>query len=138
MTISLKSFDHMTLIVSDLEKTREFYVKILGMDEIPRPEFDFPGAWFQLGKMQIHATMTSEKAGIAGLGDLKATSLARGHHFAFEVESVKQVVLDLRRYDLTPVVGPRPRPDGVVQVYFQDPDDHVVEFFEPKIKQLLG
>ena len=100
------------------------------MEEVSRPDFDFPGAWFQLEGMQIHATLTSEKAGVAGLGDLQATHLSRGHHFAFEVASVEDAVGFLAAKELYPVAGPRLRPDGVTQVYFQDPDMHVVEFFE--------
>ena len=44
-SIRFQSIDHLTLIVSDLEKTREFYCDILGMKLVPRPDFDFPGLW---------------------------------------------------------------------------------------------
>ena len=48
-SLDVKSFDHVTLICADLEATRRFYVDFLGMTEVQRPAFKFPGLWFQLG-----------------------------------------------------------------------------------------
>src|SRR5262249_50070306 len=52
--IRVKSIDHVTLVVKDLERSRRFYVDVLGMREVPRPAFSFTGLWFQAGKTQIH------------------------------------------------------------------------------------
>ena len=64
--INAKSFDHVTLNCADLEQTRRFYADFLGMIQVPRPAFKFPGMWFQLGNMQIHATQASPESGKAG------------------------------------------------------------------------
>ena len=45
--IQVQSLDHVTLVVKDLEQSRRFYVDGLGMREVPRPNFSFPGSWFQ-------------------------------------------------------------------------------------------
>ena len=37
----LRSFDE--------RRAKRFYVDFLGMQEVPRPAFDFPGTWFQSG-----------------------------------------------------------------------------------------
>jgi hypothetical protein len=37
---------HVTLPVTDPERSRRFYREIVGLREIPRPAFPFPGAWF--------------------------------------------------------------------------------------------
>ncbi len=40
---------HCGLIVSDLERSRQFYGEALGLPEVPRPaNFTFAGAWFEL------------------------------------------------------------------------------------------
>lgn len=52
--IQVKSLDHVTLVVKDLELSRRFYVDGLGMREVPRPAFSFPGSWFQAGPTLIH------------------------------------------------------------------------------------
>ena len=40
---------HFSLPVTDLERSRRFYHEILGLREITRPPFDFPGVWFAVG-----------------------------------------------------------------------------------------
>src|SRR5699024_631712 len=48
------SIHHVSLPVTDLEKAKTFYGDILGLKEIERPPFDFPGAWYQIGQQQLH------------------------------------------------------------------------------------
>ena len=57
--LQVRSFDHVTIIVADVDASRQFYVDLLGMEEKPRPDFDFDGAWFEIDGVQIHATVTS-------------------------------------------------------------------------------
>jgi catechol 2,3-dioxygenase-like lactoylglutathione lyase family enzyme len=132
-SFNIRSFDHVTIIISDLAATRNFYVNLLGMTEVPRPDFDFEGAWFaadpSANRADIHATMTSELAGIAGWGDLKAKSISRGHHFAFQVDDAFACEENLRNAGVEIAVSCRPRPDGPIQMYVHDPDGHVVELF---------
>ena len=51
---NLIGFDHVTLVVSDVVSSRGFYVEQLGFQEVQRPEFDFAGAWFQIGQTMVH------------------------------------------------------------------------------------
>ncbi|MFQ5735223.1 MAG: VOC family protein, partial [Planctomycetaceae bacterium] len=37
--IRVKTLDHVTLIVADLEASRRFYCELLGMQFVPRPGF---------------------------------------------------------------------------------------------------
>src|ERR671919_549101 len=90
--IQVKSFDHVTMICADLEATRRFYVDVLGMSEVPRPAFKFPGLWFQIGSVQIHATQQSAEAGKAGWGDRGGKNVSRGHHIAFAVDDVQKAL----------------------------------------------
>ena len=126
-TISVKSFDHITLICTDLESTRRFYVDFLGLTEVPRPDFKFPGLWFQIGNTQIHATQTSPEAGLAGWGDQGGTIVSRGHHLAFAVEDVAQTLETVTLHNVRIASPLQQRPDGLKQLYLYDPDGHVVE-----------
>src|SRR6476646_2702685 len=78
--IHATAFDHVTLVCDDLEASRRFYVDLLGMTEVPRPAFKFPGRWFQLGHVQIHATQVSLEAGQPGWAPQAGTIVSRGHH----------------------------------------------------------
>ena len=47
--------NHFFLRANDIEETKDFYVKVLGFEVMPRPEFPFPGYWLGIdGKIQVH------------------------------------------------------------------------------------
>jgi len=53
--MNIRKADHMALLVANVEHARDFYIRALGMQEIPRPKhFNFPGAWLSKGNFQIH------------------------------------------------------------------------------------
>lgn len=41
--------NHVALHVADVSASVRFYSDVLKLEEIPRPAFRFPGAWFRLG-----------------------------------------------------------------------------------------
>jgi glyoxylase I family protein len=44
---------HAAVMVSDLDRSVEFYSGILGLQRIDR-SLKYPGVWYQIGNMQIH------------------------------------------------------------------------------------
>src|ERR1700676_5646041 len=85
---------HVTLPVTDLDRSKEFYRDILGLKEITRPAFPFPGAWFEIGGAQhlhliVHddATFRAHHKGID----------TRDVHFAVRVPSYTGALEFLRR-----------------------------------------
>jgi catechol 2,3-dioxygenase-like lactoylglutathione lyase family enzyme/uncharacterized protein YunC (DUF1805 family) len=129
--IRVKMIDHVTLVVKDLEQSRKFYVEILGMREIPRPAFTFAGSWFQAGKTQIHLIL--EFSGSGPAGNLLPAPLrsSRTQHLAFEVDDAEAAAKRLQDLQIPILSGPKPRPDGFIQVFITDPDGHVVELCSP-------
>ena len=45
----LGGLQHYTIEPQDLEKTKNFYVDILGLENGDRPPLDFPGYWLYSG-----------------------------------------------------------------------------------------
>jgi catechol 2,3-dioxygenase-like lactoylglutathione lyase family enzyme len=42
---SLVGLLHVAIKTADLAATRRFYIDLLGMEDFPRPDFGYPGAW---------------------------------------------------------------------------------------------
>lgn len=129
--IKVKHIDHITLVVASVDASRRFYVGLLGMSEVARPNFDFQGAWFQAGATLIHLIEEHERSGPAGFPDGVVKKSSRNHHFAFEVDNAKAAAESLKRQGIPLVDDAKERPDGAIQVFLQDPDGHVVELCTP-------
>jgi len=129
--IRVKSIDHATFVVKDLERSRRFYAQALGMRQVPRPAFSFDGMWFQAGKTQIHLILEFSRSAPAGnlLSAERRSSVSQ--HTAFEVEDAAAAVGPLKELGIPIVDGPKLRPDGYVQVFVTDPDGHVIELCSP-------
>ena len=108
----------------DLPKSATFYETVLGLKRIPDPFKDDRHVWFDIGNgVELHV--------IGG-------ATAMGHqaidvHMAFAVASVDAFVKHLDSHKIR-YVNSRSverqmttRPDGIKQVYFQDPDGYWIE-----------
>src|SRR5262245_54543808 len=129
--VQVKTIDHVTLVVKDLEESRRFYMDVLGMREVRRPAFSFAGMWFQAGSTQIHLIL--EYSGSGPAGNLLAEHLrsSRTQHVAFAVEDAEAVVPLLKAQKVPILSDVKPRPDGYLQVFVTDPDGHVIELCSP-------
>ena len=108
---------HVSINVSDVQAAKEFYVGVLGLGErSDRPDFDFGGAWLDVGGQQLHL--------IEGPGP---TSL--GQHFALQVADLDGVVAELRAKGVTVTDA---KPVGTSrQAFLHDPCGNLVELHEP-------
>jgi lactoylglutathione lyase len=112
--------NHVAVHVKDLEASRNFYRNILRLEPLPRPAFNFPGAWFRLGGQQeLH---------LIGERIEPVLSHSRGNHFALRVDDLDEWETHLRQAKAD-FVPPKRRPDGARQLFMRDPDGHVIELF---------
>jgi lactoylglutathione lyase len=116
-------FDHTTVHVSDLQKSAEFYEKVLGLGRIPHPFKDQQHIWFRIGPhQQLHM--------VGGAKEVSQHDI--DVHFAFRVASVTDFAahLDAMQVKYRNFAGDgkiTQRPDGVHQIYLQDPDGYWIE-----------
>jgi glyoxylase I family protein len=99
---------------------------------VPRPpNFTFDGAWFRFGGTEIHLLSDAHATGGAGQPD-PGPGAERGmtHHLAFEVDDLDGACARLAENGVGVGGGPMPRGDGYEQVFFRDPDGHVLELFQ--------
>jgi catechol 2,3-dioxygenase-like lactoylglutathione lyase family enzyme len=126
----IESLHHVSLTVSDLERSKRFYEEVLGLKEIQRPPFDFPGAWYQLGDRQLHLIVAKKPTFREGKG-----IDSRDVHFAIRVRSYRAALEELKRKGYSEDASDefrrmkvRPRATaGFPQIYILDPDRHVIE-----------
>lgn len=115
----ITQLNHVALQVRNVAVTVRFYEEVVGLKQIPRPAFGFPGAWFRIGADQeLHLIE-------GGAGQVSSSS--RGDHFAMMVDSIADAEALLRGKGIA-YKGPHQRPDGARQIFFEDPDGHVIEF----------
>jgi catechol 2,3-dioxygenase-like lactoylglutathione lyase family enzyme len=51
----LTELNHFFVRANDMERSRRFYCEVLGFEQMPRPNFAFPGYWLGVGgKVQVH------------------------------------------------------------------------------------
>ena len=132
--MEIQRLDHVALLVKDVERSKLFYAQLLGMEEHPRPSnFNFPGAWLRKGSAEIHLIGEDEpgRVDLVHPGGNNPQELSSGHvtHFAFEVNDLEETRQYLQSRGIPIVGGPRPRGDGVMQLYIRDPDGYIIEFF---------
>ena len=119
MAIEIKELNHAAIHVKDLAKEMHFYKEIMGLPQLPRPNFGFPGAWFALGNQELHL-----------IEDLNLVpGLRRHHHFALLIEDVYAAKAELESRGLTDFEGPSPRPDGPLQLFFHSPEGYRIELY---------
>jgi catechol 2,3-dioxygenase-like lactoylglutathione lyase family enzyme len=130
--VDIRLLHHVSLTVTDLERSKAFYREVLRLREIERPPFPFPGAWFQVGESQHVHLIGHEGATFRGTREIDT----RDSHFAVRVRSYREAVeylrtlgyredgdpLDLKTMKLQPHATA-----GFPQIYVLDPDRHVIE-----------
>jgi catechol 2,3-dioxygenase-like lactoylglutathione lyase family enzyme len=130
--MALKTLAHCGLVVTDLDRSLFFYVNTVGMTEVPRPSnFKFGGAWVRAGDSELHLVLAADTVAPAGVpdpGSAVRTGLAT--HIAFEVDDIHGMHQRLLDHGVEIKGGPMPRGDGVIQLYLQDPDGYMLEFFQ--------
>jgi catechol 2,3-dioxygenase-like lactoylglutathione lyase family enzyme len=53
--LQIAQIDHISVLITDLERARRFYGGLLGLKEIAKPRtFDFVVIWYDLGNQQLH------------------------------------------------------------------------------------
>jgi catechol 2,3-dioxygenase-like lactoylglutathione lyase family enzyme len=120
--INYEALHHVSVSVVNLEACRNFYRDVLGLKEIERPPFDFPGIWFGIGPngQQLHLIVHQGETLRKGPID------TRDGHFALRVRSYKQAKEWLDQCGVQYEARPHAKA-GFPQIYVLDPDRNVVE-----------
>lgn len=115
--------DHDAIQVKDVNASAKFYGEILGLKEIPNGGLPDHIRWFQLNnQIQIHLIESSE-----------LPEKLKGVHMALNTDKLREFMefLNSRNIHFENWPGEagktNTRPDGVKQIYLQDPDGYWIE-----------
>ena len=110
--------NHVAIHVHDVDASCAFYEKVLRLQRIKRPAFNFPGAWFRLGAHQeLH---------LIGERTEPVHSHNRGNHYALMIDDMDAWEAYFKENQIE-YLPRRTRPDGAFQIYVTDPDGHAIE-----------
>jgi catechol 2,3-dioxygenase-like lactoylglutathione lyase family enzyme len=127
----ITELNHFLLVAKDLEKTREFYQKVLGLELAERPDFGFPGYWLKTGEdICVHLAsqdpnqirdqflLKKHPRGTRGSGSVD--------HIAFLARDPEEVRSRIQKHEVE--MHYRSFPDAkLFQIFLKDPDDVTIE-----------
>src|SRR4051794_21931373 len=120
--IQYKELHHVSLTVTDLERAKHFYSNILCLKEIQRPDFDFPGAWYEIEGQQLHLIELPSSQTIRQ--DKRISS--REGHFALRVMDYNETLNWLKEKEVELLEKPNSI-SGFAQIFCADPDGNLIE-----------
>ncbi|MBD2626852.1 VOC family protein [Trichormus variabilis] len=108
---------HTAILVTDLERSENFYGKVLGLAKIDRT-LKYPGAWYQIGNYQIHLIVSSSVP-----TDNQNEKWGRNPHIAFCVADLEAAKTELinQNYSIQASAS------GRAAIFTKDPDGNVIE-----------
>lgn len=118
---------HLSFTVSDLDRSRRFYERVMGFETIPRPDFGVGGVWYGVGNAELHLIELPAGARVeTAPKPEKITPLA--NHNAFAIDDYSKV-LDYLKSEGVEVLETTPE-NG--QMWIRDPDGNVLELIAPR------
>lgn len=98
----LSHIEHFLLQTADMERTRDWYVRVLGLRVGPNPDFKFPVCWLYLGERDVvHVTegganVSENRKRYVGHESQATAGSGAIDHIAFRATGLRQMIEHLR------------------------------------------
>ncbi|HEY3635266.1 MAG TPA: VOC family protein [Caldimonas sp.] len=129
----LSHIEHFLVAADDIDATRDWYARVLGMTSGAHPEFGFPVHWMYLGDVDVvHIGPSAKAADEAQRAYLGRTSQDTGagtgaiDHIAFRATGLRAMLEHLRAQGV-PFRQRRANGRAVFQLFFFDPNGIKIE-----------
>jgi glyoxylase I family protein len=117
LTMQISQSLHTAILVTDLERSEQFYGKVLGLSKIDR-SLKYAGAWYQVGDYQLHLivapTVPTENPN---------EKWGRNPHIAFSVADLDTAKQELLNHNYLIQASA----SGRAALFTQDPDGNIIE-----------
>jgi catechol 2,3-dioxygenase-like lactoylglutathione lyase family enzyme len=115
--LQIMQIDHVSVIITEVERSRRFYRDVLRLKEIPKPRtFDFVALWFDLGNMHVHLLQKD-----------KADSIS-ARHFALRVADAQAARAYFQARGLP--INETTLIPGADRFFIHDPDGNRIEIIQ--------
>ena len=129
----LTHIEHFLVAADDIDATRDWYARVLGMKTGPHPDFGFPVHWMYVNGVDIvHIGPSAKQAGENQKKYLGRTSQNTGtgtgaiDHIAFRATGLQRMLEHLRREKIT-FSQRRANGEALFQLFLFDPNGVKVE-----------
>jgi catechol 2,3-dioxygenase-like lactoylglutathione lyase family enzyme len=129
----LSHIEHLLIASDDIDATRDWYARVLGMTSGPHPDFGFPVHWMYLGDVDVvHIGPSAKMAGAIQREYLGRTSQASAQgtgaidHIAFRASGLRDMISHLRKHNI-PFTQRRANGQALFQLFFHDPNGVKIE-----------
>lgn len=129
----LSHIEHFLIAADDLDATRDWYARVLGMQPGPHPDFGFPVHWMYLGGADVvHIGPSAKNAGEIQKKYLGRTSQASAagtgaiDHIAFRATGLSQMIRHLKAEGIQ-FTQRRANGQALFQLFFHDPNGVKIE-----------
>lgn len=129
----LERIEHFLVAADDIDATRDWYARVLGMRPGPHPDFGFPVHWMYLGELDVvHIGPSAKSAGENQKKYLGRTSQDQGagtgaiDHIAFRATGLRAMMVQLEKEKI-PFSRRRANGQALFQLFFYDPNGIKVE-----------
>ena len=129
----LSHIEHILVAADDIDATRDWYARVLGMKSGPHPDFGFPVHWMYLGERDVVHIGPSARAA----GDIQKKYLGRTSqgsaagtgaidHIAFRATGLRGMLEHLKKEKVA-FSQRRANGQALFQLFFLDPNGIKVE-----------
>ena len=129
----LSHIEHFLIAADDIDATRDWYARVLGMTSGPHPDFGFPVHWMYLGGVDVvHIGPSAKMAGAIQKQYLGRTSQGTGQgtgaidHIAFRATGLRSILEHLRKEKIQ-FSQRRANGQALFQLFFHDPNGIKIE-----------
>jgi len=129
----LSHIEHLLIAADDIDATRDWYARVLGMQPGPHPDFGFPVHWMYLGGVDVvHIGPSAKNAGDIQKQYLGRTSQGAEQgtgaidHIAFRATGLREMIDHLRKEKI-PFRQRRANGQALFQLFFHDPNGVKIE-----------
>ena len=123
----IESLDHFFVYSSKLTLTKTFYCEILGLEDGPRPAFDFAGYWFYLnGQPVIHVGTNEFPGGFYRTDHDLGNDTGSIDHVAFRCKGFSEFIARFQQHNQQFKIQEIPDFD-LKQIFVKDPNGVTIE-----------